>query len=145
MSPRGDVIPCVYWASSDVRLEDLPALGADGVLDSPQFARVRTIPEECRGCAFVDTCQGGCAGRRELAGGIERADPYCPLVRGETVDLQWTPAERRDLLKTGSACTTVLAPALSAGADERAGDPDHSGAQRGAGHRGPSCLACRAM
>ena len=110
VSPRGDVIPCVYWASSDVRLEDLPALRGDGVLDSTQFARVRTIPEECRGCEYVDTCQGGCAGRRELAGGIERADPYCPLVRGKTVDLQWTPAERRELLKTGSACTTVLAP-----------------------------------
>ena len=110
VSPRGDIIPCVYWETSDVRLEDLPALGADGVLGSPQFARVRTVPEECRGCAFVDTCGGGCAGRRQLAGGIERADPYCPLVRGKTVDLEWTLAERRDLLKTGSACTTVLAP-----------------------------------
>lgn len=110
VSPRGDIIPCVYWGRSDVRLEDLPALGADGVLASPQFARVRTVPAECQGCAFVATCQGGCAGRRELAGGVERADPYCPLVRGETVDLEWAPAERRDLLKTGSACTTVLAP-----------------------------------
>ena len=110
VSPRGDVIPCVYWGRSDVRLEDLPALGADGVLSTPQFAQVRTIPEACRACAFVETCQGGCAGRRELAGGIDHPDPYCPLVRGETVDLPWTPAERRDLLKTGSACTTVLAP-----------------------------------
>ena len=76
----------------------------------PQFALVRTIPDECRDCAFVDTCQGGCAGRRALAGGIGRADPYCPLVRGETVEIRWTPAEARDLLKTGSACTTVLAP-----------------------------------
>ena len=110
VSPRGDIIPCVYWGHSDVRLEDLPALGADGILDSAQFARVRTIPEVCRSCAFVDTCQGGCAGRRELGGGIDRPDPYCPLVRGETVDLEWAPADRRELLKTGSACTTVLAP-----------------------------------
>jgi radical SAM protein with 4Fe4S-binding SPASM domain len=110
VSPRGDVIPCVYWGRSDTHLDDLPALGADGLLRSPQFARVRTIPAVCRDCAFVDTCQGGCAGRRELAGGIDRADPYCPLVRGETVDLQWTPAERREFLKSGSACTTVLAP-----------------------------------
>ena len=110
VSPRGDIIPCVYWGRSDIRLEDLPALGPAGVLSSPQFARVRTVPAVCRGCAFVDTCQGGCAGRRELGGGVEGGDPYCPLLRGETVDLQWTPAERRDLLKTGSACTTVLAP-----------------------------------
>ena len=110
VSPRADIIPCVYWGRSDVRIQDLPALGAEGVLGSPEFARVRTVPEVCRGCAFVDTCQGGCAGRRELAGGVERADPYCPLIRGKTVDLEWTPAERRELLKTGSACTTVLAP-----------------------------------
>ena len=80
------------------------------MLASAQFARVRTVPEVCRGCAFVDTCHGGCAGRRELAGGVEMPDPYCPLVRGETVDLDWAPAEQRELLKTGSACTTVLAP-----------------------------------
>src|SRR5215468_2562725 len=45
VSPRGDVIPCVYWGRSDVRLEDLPALGADGVLQTREFAQVRTIPE----------------------------------------------------------------------------------------------------
>ncbi len=110
VTPRGDIIPCVYWGKSDLRLADLPGRGGEGVLASAQFARVRTVPEVCRGCAFVDTCHGGCAGRRELAGGVEMPDPYCPLVRGETVDLDWAPAEQRELLKTGSACTTVLAP-----------------------------------
>jgi radical SAM protein with 4Fe4S-binding SPASM domain len=108
VTPKGDVIPCVYWHASDLRVEELPANGSEGVLASPQFARVRTIPEACGGCPFVTTCHGGCAGRRELAGGVEAPDPYCPLVRGERVDLEWAPAERRDLLKTGSACTTVL-------------------------------------
>ena len=111
VSPRGDVIPCVYWSTSDLRLEDLPATGPAGVLASPQFARVRRVPDACRRCPFVTTCHGGCAGRRELAGGVELADPYCPLVRGETVDLEWAPAAGRELLKTGSACTTVVAPA----------------------------------
>jgi radical SAM protein with 4Fe4S-binding SPASM domain len=111
VSPRGDVIPCVYWGASDVRLEELPARGAEGVLASPQFARVRTVPDACRGCPFVASCHGGCAGRRELAGGVERPDPYCPLVRGEKMDLEWAPAAKVELLKTGSACTTVLAPA----------------------------------
>ena len=110
ITPRGDVVPCVYWTKSDLRLEDLASCGPEGVLDSPQFARVRTVPEVCRSCPFVATCHGGCAGRRELAGGVEQADPYCPLVRGRRVDLEWAPAERRELLKTGSACTTVLAP-----------------------------------
>ncbi|HEV8441665.1 MAG TPA: radical SAM protein [Methylomirabilota bacterium] len=110
LTPRGDIIPCVYWTESDVSLEDLPAHGAEGVLASPQFARVRTVPDACRGCAFVSTCHGGCAGRRELAGGVEAPDPYCPLIRGKTVAIDWALAEQRELLKTGSACTTVLAP-----------------------------------
>ena len=111
ITPKGAIVPCVYWNKSDLRLEDLPAHGADGVLASPQFARVRHVPEVCQSCPFVATCHGGCAGRRELAGGVELADPYCPLVRGEKVDLEWAPAAERQLLKTGSACTTVLGPA----------------------------------
>jgi radical SAM protein with 4Fe4S-binding SPASM domain len=111
ITPRGDIVPCVYWTKADLRLEDLPSHGADGVLASPQFARVRQVPEVCRTCPFVSVCRGGCAGRRELAGGVERADPYCPLVRGENVLLDWAPGPIRELLKTGSACTTVLGPA----------------------------------
>jgi len=108
VTPRGDVIPCVYWSKSDMRVEDLAARGAEGVLASPQFAMVRTVPDVCRSCPFVATCHGGCAGRRALADGVELPDPYCPLVRGKTVDLEWAPAGQRDLLKTGSACTTVV-------------------------------------
>lgn len=111
VTPKGGIIPCVYWDKSDLRLEDLAARGAEGVLASAQFERARTVPAVCQMCPFVSTCHGGCAGRRELGGGVERADPYCPLVRGDQVRLDWAPAERRDLLKTGSACTTVLAPA----------------------------------
>lgn len=111
VTPKGEIIPCVYWVKSDLRLEDLAGLGGGGVLASPQFARVRAVPDVCQRCPFVETCHGGCAGRRELAGGVQMADPYCPLVRGESVDLEWAPAEKRELLKTGSACTTVLGPA----------------------------------
>jgi len=111
VTPKGSIIPCVYWDKSDFRLEDLAARGAEGVLASAEFERARTVPAVCERCPFVSTCHGGCAGRRELGGGVERADPYCPLVRGDQVRLDWAPAEPRDLLKTGSACTTVLAPA----------------------------------
>jgi len=72
---------------------------------------VRQVPAACRGCPFVSTCHGGCAARRELSGGVEEPDPYCPLVRGQTVSLDWARADSRDLLKTGSACTSVFAPA----------------------------------
>jgi len=111
VTPKGGIIPCVYWDKSDLRLEDLAARGAEGVLASAEFERARTVPAVCQTCPFVSTCHGGCAGRRELGGGVESPDPYCPLVRGDKVRLDWAPAERRDLLKTGSACTTVLAPA----------------------------------
>jgi radical SAM protein with 4Fe4S-binding SPASM domain len=111
VTPKGRIIPCVYWDKSDLGLEDLAARGAEGLLASAEFERARAVPAVCQGCPFVSTCHGGCAGRRELGGGVDRADPYCPLVRGAQVKLDWAAAERRDLLKTGSACTTVLAPA----------------------------------
>src|SRR5262249_40872834 len=111
VTPGADVVPCVYWTTSDLRLADLVRAGQDGVLSSPQFARVRHVPEVCRSCPFVTVCQGGCAGRRQLAGGVEQADPYCPLARGRTVALDWARADARELLKSGSACTTVFAQA----------------------------------
>jgi sulfatase maturation enzyme AslB (radical SAM superfamily) len=101
----------VYWDRADLRLAEVSALGAEGVLASPEFVRARTVPDECRGCEFVASCHGGCAGRRALAGDVRRADAYCPLIRGQRVHLEWAPAEHRELLKTGSACTTVVAPA----------------------------------
>jgi radical SAM protein with 4Fe4S-binding SPASM domain len=111
VTPKGDIVPCVYWSRSDLRVEDLPTQDGAGVLASSQFARVRTVPAVCRDCPYVDVCHGGCAGRRELTGGVEMADPYCPLVRGDRLALEWAPAERRELLKIGSACTSVFAPA----------------------------------
>jgi radical SAM protein with 4Fe4S-binding SPASM domain len=110
VTPKGDIVPCVYWGRSDLRVEDLPVQGGAGVLASSQFARVRTVPAVCRGCPFVDSCYGGCAGRRELAGGVEMADPYCPFVRGDRVDLEWAPAKKLELLKAGSACTSIFGP-----------------------------------
>jgi radical SAM protein with 4Fe4S-binding SPASM domain len=111
VTPTRAVIPCVYWSRSDLSLTDLAGLGAEGVLASPEFTRARTLPDACRSCPFMATCHGGCAGRRQLAGALAKPDPYCPLVRGQRMDLEWAPAERHDLLKTGSACTTVFAPA----------------------------------
>jgi radical SAM protein with 4Fe4S-binding SPASM domain len=111
ITPRGAVIPCVYWGRSDLALADLARVGAEGVLASREFARTRTVPDACRSCPFVNTCHGGCAGRRELGGDLSRPDPYCPLVRGQRMDLEWARADGRELLKTGSACTTVFGPA----------------------------------
>src|SRR5262249_62319032 len=81
VTPKGDVIPCVYWGRSDLRVENLAARGADGVLASPQFERVRTLPDACLSCPFVSTCHGGCARRRELAGRGAEGGPLSPRLR----------------------------------------------------------------
>ena len=33
ITPKGDIVPCVYWNKSDLRLEDLPAQGASRTVD----------------------------------------------------------------------------------------------------------------
>jgi radical SAM protein with 4Fe4S-binding SPASM domain len=110
VTPRQEIIPCVYWNRSELRLDALATLGAQGVLGSSEFVRTRTVPDLCRRCPLVEVCQGGCAGRRQLAGDVGQPDPYCPLIRDERPTIAWARAETRELLKTGSACTTVLAP-----------------------------------
>ncbi len=63
------------------------------------------------GIGLTNACDLACPHCYRDTDRIELADPYCPLVRGEKVDLEWAPAAERQLLKTGSACTTVLGPA----------------------------------
>src|SRR2546422_3529121 len=53
VTPKGTVIPCVYWGQSDLRVEDLRAKGAEGVLASAEFTRARMIPAVCQRCPFV--------------------------------------------------------------------------------------------
>src|SRR5260370_39685455 len=98
VTPKGDVIPCVYWHASDLRVEELPATGSEGVLASPQFARVRTIPEVCGGCAFVAAGPGGCARRAGLAGGGRGPAPYWPPRGGGPRGRRWGPPPRGDVV-----------------------------------------------
>ena len=42
---------------------------------------VKTIPSECKGCAYENSCAGGVYDRRYLwYGTLEKKDPYCPGV-----------------------------------------------------------------
>src|SRR5262245_43110325 len=43
VTPKGQLIPCVYWDRGDLALADLADAGADGVLQSHQFQQVRTV------------------------------------------------------------------------------------------------------
>jgi radical SAM protein with 4Fe4S-binding SPASM domain len=109
-TPRRYITPCVYWPQPDLTIDDLPDLGAEGILDSEQFRQARRVPEACLDCPHVSSCGGGCASRRALLGDLNRPDIYCPLVRGETVDLSFTPAPAKDLPRGGNVCTTIIVP-----------------------------------
>ena len=107
VTPRAEVLPCVYWPNRSLTLDDLADYGAD-VPSAPAFQEVRTVPAACQGCAYVEVCGGGCASRRALRGRPDEPDEYCPIVRGDTVTLDYELAAGAELPKVGSACTTIL-------------------------------------
>jgi radical SAM protein with 4Fe4S-binding SPASM domain len=108
VTPERRIIPCVYWPRQGLPLSDLPRL-RETVFQTEEFRRCRIVPEACAGCAYVTTCGGGCAGRRILAGGLDQPDPYCPIIRNDPLRLSWRQANGKPLLKSGSACTVILA------------------------------------
>ena len=107
VSPRRQVSPCPYWPGEKLTLFDLRKLGGD-IVETPQFAQTRIVPDACRGCRYEQTCGGGCASRRALRGDLNQPDEYCPVVRGDTIDIPFTLANPEDLPKVGNACSTAV-------------------------------------
>lgn len=107
VTARGTVLPCVYWPSRGEKLSTLLEVGA-GIGDMPDWQMIRTLPDACQSCVFVDTCRGGCGSRRRLRGMLDHPDEYCPIMRGDEIVLEWARAAGRDLPKAGSACTTIV-------------------------------------
>ena len=108
VTPRGEVLPCVYWPRRSLTLADLERLGP-AIVRSAAFAELDTLPERCRGCPLVDVCHGGCASRRLLRGGLDLPDEFCPFVNGRPLpDLPVHRGSARDFPKAGSACTSVF-------------------------------------
>ena len=103
VAPDGRILPCTYWPSSDLTLDDLAARGS-GIVETSEFVKARCLPAACRACP----CRGGCAGRRAIMGQLDGPDPYCPFARGDRIALDWEQAKRADLPKMASACTTVV-------------------------------------
>jgi radical SAM protein with 4Fe4S-binding SPASM domain len=103
VAPDGRVLPCTYWPTSHLRLEDLERLGA-AIVDAAEFRQARERPPACADCP----CRGGCAGRRAVMGRLDEPDPYCPFARGDRVGLDWERAGSAEIPKLGSACTTVV-------------------------------------
>ncbi len=109
-TPRRYITPCVYWPQPDLTLADLDGLTREAILDSEQFRRARLVPDACRDCPHVGSCGGGCGSRRALLGDLNQPEVYCPLVRGETMDISFTPAPQKDLPRGGNVCTTIVVP-----------------------------------
>ena len=107
VTPKRRVIPCVYWAGEGLSLERLWERG-EAIFNEQDFCAARFVPLACRGCAFVASCAGGCVGRRILACDPTAPDPYCPLIRGDALHLTARVIPGTALLKSGSACTTIL-------------------------------------
>jgi radical SAM protein with 4Fe4S-binding SPASM domain len=108
VTPRGEVLPCVYWRKRTLRLADLERMGP-AVTTSQAFRELDLIPQFCRDCRFVDVCRGGCPSRRLLRGGLEMPDEFCPFVNGKPLPQFMSRAgSRRRFSKAASACTTVL-------------------------------------
>jgi radical SAM protein with 4Fe4S-binding SPASM domain len=110
ITPRGAVVPCVYGADEELRIADLRRIG-ERILDHETFKRLRVVPEPCTKCPHLETCRGGCASRRVLRGSLDRADEYCPIVRGDRTPLEVQFADvTRATPKAASACTTIVKP-----------------------------------
>jgi hypothetical protein len=78
------------------------------VFQTDNFCAARLVPAACRGCAYENSCAGGCVGRRLLAGDITAPDPYCPIIQRDPMRPTTRMARGKVLLKSGSACTTIL-------------------------------------
>lgn len=107
VTPRATVQPCVYWPGKGEPLDMLLDVGPEVVSSAP-FVAARSVPSACETCAHVAACRGGCAGRRRLMGALDKPDPYCPIVRGDTRKLEIRMAPARDMPKLESACTTIV-------------------------------------
>jgi radical SAM protein with 4Fe4S-binding SPASM domain len=107
VTPRATTQPCVYWPGVGEPLSVLLSIGSEVVETSP-FVEARAVPEACRPCAHLESCCGGCAGRRRIQNALLQPDFYCPIVRGETQKLAIRMAPAQDLPKGESACTTIV-------------------------------------
>jgi len=107
VTPRATTQPCVYWPGAGQPLSLLLSLGT-AVVETQPFVEARTVPQACRSCAYLESCYGGCAGRRRIQNALDRPDFYCPIVRGEVQELEIRMAAARELPKSESACTTIV-------------------------------------
>jgi radical SAM protein with 4Fe4S-binding SPASM domain len=107
VTPRATTQPCVYWPGAGEPLSLAVALGS-GIAETSPFIEARTVPDACRTCVYLESCYGGCAGRRRIQNAPDQPDFYCPVVRGQVEKLEIRMAAARELPKVESSCTTIV-------------------------------------
>lgn len=107
VTPRGTVQPCVYWPGAGEPLALLLSMNSR-VVETAPFVEARTVPQACGSCFYLESCYGGCAGRRRIQNALHQPDFYCPVIRGEEQRMEIRVASARDLPKGDSACTTIV-------------------------------------
>jgi radical SAM protein with 4Fe4S-binding SPASM domain len=107
VTPRGTTQPCVYWPGAGASVSLLLSRRS-AVVETPDFIEARAVPQACLTCAYLESCYGGCAGRRRIQNALDQPDFYCPVVRGEVQKLEIHMAPARELPKGESACTTIV-------------------------------------
>src|SRR5438309_10384177 len=80
VTSRATTQPCVYWPGTGEPLSLLLSVRSR-VVKTPPFVEARTTPEACRSCVYLESCYGGCAGRRRIQNALDQPDFYCPIVR----------------------------------------------------------------
>lgn len=64
MEPNGDIYPCNKLRDKDLYLGNIFRDSLENILGSPILAnldrRYESIREECRGCRYLEICNGGC-------------------------------------------------------------------------------------
>jgi radical SAM protein with 4Fe4S-binding SPASM domain len=107
VTPKGEVLPCVYWPKRNVGLAELekwePRSSTRQVFGS--WIKFHSSGN----CRFVESCRGGCPSRRLLRGELDLPDEFCPFVAGKPLPSFASRAgSSRQFSKAGSACTTVF-------------------------------------
>jgi radical SAM protein with 4Fe4S-binding SPASM domain len=108
VTPRGEVLPCVYWKKRELGLAELERWGAT-IINSSAFRELDSIPQFCHDCRFVAVCRGGCPSRRLLRGGLDIPDEFCPFTNRKPLPgFASRSGSTRQFSKAASACTTVF-------------------------------------
>ena len=108
MTPKGHIVPCVYWQTTDASIDLLVSKGKEAIWNSESFNRIRIIPEECTDCEYIEICKGGCAARRYY-NDLEKPDPYCYKIKGlPQPELKWEMAGEKDLVHASYLCTMIV-------------------------------------